>query len=172
MKKIMEWGLTLTLAIIISLTIRTFVVEAMVVPTGSMLPTIQINDRLVVEKLDWLDDYQFGDIVVFYPPLAEKEKVRYVKRLIGLPGDTIQIINGTLIRNGEKVSEPYISEAMRYEYGPITVPDNMYFFLGDNRNNSIDSHLWPTPFVSREKIIGKVVLTVPTHLIDKRDIYP
>ncbi|GED70742.1 S26 family signal peptidase [Brevibacillus reuszeri] len=170
MKIIKEWGPSLLIAIVASLTIRTFVAEAMVVPTGSMLPTIQINDRLIVEKIIKMDEYKFGDIVVFYPPVPEKVHERYVKRLIGLPGDVIEIKNGSLIRNGVKLSETYLNEPIRYEYGPITVPENKYFFLGDNRNESFDSHLWTTPFVDKEKVIGKAILTIPTHLIDKRDL--
>ena len=168
MKKIKEWGIIFLIAIVASFTIKTFVAEAMVVPTGSMLPTIQINDRLIVEKI--MDDYQFGDIVVFYPPIPEKVNERYVKRLIGIPGDLIEIKNGALIRNGVKVSETYLNEPIRYEFGPITVPENKYFFLGDNRNESFDSHSWTTPFVDKERLIGKVVLIIPTHLIDKRNL--
>ncbi|MEF2248410.1 signal peptidase I [Paenibacillus sp. IITD108] len=168
MKKIKEWGIIFLIAIVASFTIKTFVAEAMVVPTGSMLPTIQINDRLIVEKI--MDDYQFGDIVVFYPPIPEKVNERYVKRLIGIPGDLIEIKNGVLIRNGVKVSETYLNEPIRYEFGPITVPENKYFFLGDNRNESLDSHSWTTPFVDKERLIGKVVLIIPTHLIDKRNL--
>src|SRR6478736_7289172 len=93
MKIIKEWGISFLIAIVASFTIKTFVAEAMVVPTGSMLPTIQINDRLIVEKIIWMDDYQFGDIVVFYPPIPEKVNERYVKRLIGIPGDVIEIKN-------------------------------------------------------------------------------
>lgn len=170
LKKAKEWGVTLLVALIVSITIKTFVAEAMVVPTGSMLPTIQINDRLIVEKLSWMNHYQFGDIVVFHPPVPEKANERYVKRLIGLPGDVIEIKNGSLIRNGVTVSESYLKEPIRYEFGPITVPENKYFFLGDNRNESSDSHLWSDPFVDKEKVIGKSILTIPTHIIDKRDL--
>lgn len=170
MKIMKDWGISFLIAIVASFTIKTFVAEAMVVPTGSMLPTIQINDRLIVEKTKWMDDYQFGDIVVFYPPIPEKVNERYVKRLVGTPGDVIEIKNGSLVRNGVKVLETYLNEPIRYEFGPITVPENKYFFLGDNRNESSDSHLWVTPFVDKEKLIGKVVFKIPTHLIDKRDL--
>lgn len=170
MKIVKEWGISFLIAIVASLTIKTFVAEAMVVPTGSMLPTIQINDRLIVEKVKWMDDYQFGDIVVFYPPMPEKVNERYVKRLIGTPGDVIEIKNCSLIRNGVIVSETYLNEPILYEFGPITVPENKYFFLGDNRNESFDSHSWTTPFVDKERLIGKAILKIPTHLIDKRDL--
>ncbi|CAM4453233.1 signal peptidase I [Paenibacillus tarimensis] len=165
MKKFLkEWVPVLALALILSLTIRSYVAEAMEVPTGSMLPTIQIHDRLVVEKLPWDVKLSFQDIVVFYPPVANEDK-RYVKRLIGLPGDTIEVKDGTLYRNGTAVEEPYIMEPMQYTFGPVEVPEDHYLFLGDNRNDSFDSHLWDTPFVSRDALVGKVLFDIPTHLL-------
>lgn len=73
-----------------------------------------------------------------------------MKRLIGLPGDTIQIKDGVLYRNEERIEEPYIKEPMRYEFGPIQVPEKQYFFLGDNRNQSYDAHMWETPLWMRK----------------------
>lgn len=155
---IKEWVPTLAIAVIVSFTFNTYVAQGMKVPTGSMLPTIQLDDKILVEKMVKLTDFQFGDIVVFYPPLPDQADQRFVKRLIGLPGDTIEIKEGALIRNGQKVDEPYLKEKMNYTYGPITVPENKYFFLGDNRNESLDSHLWATtPFVDKDKLIGKVM---------------
>ncbi|UUZ97758.1 signal peptidase I [Paenibacillus sp. P25] len=116
-----------------------------------------MNDKVLVEKMVGLTDFKFGDIVVFYPPLPGHENERYIKRLIGLPGDTIEIKDGALYRNGQKVDEPYVKEPMNYTYGPVTVPANQYFFLGDNRNESLDSHMWPTPFVDKSKIVGKAM---------------
>jgi signal peptidase I len=84
-----------------------------------------------------------------------------------LPGDTIHIREGTLYRNGEKVIERYTKEPMRYDFGPVTVPRDKFFFLGDNRNESFDSHLWVTPFVEKDKIIGKVIWQIPVHKIVK-----
>lgn len=150
-----EWLPSLLIAFIATFTVNTYVAQAFKVPSGSMEPTIQISDRLIMEKMVSLTDFQFGDIVVFYPPLPEHE--RYVKRLIGLPGDTIEVKDGALYRNGEKINEPYIKEPMRYQFGPVTVPENKYLFLGDNRNDSYDSHLWPTPFVDRSQIVGKAL---------------
>ncbi|WP_206110018.1 signal peptidase I [Paenibacillus albicereus] len=166
MKRFLKtWMPSLVIALVCSLLIRTYVVEAMVVPTGSMIPTIQIKDRVVVEKLLPMTNLRHGDKIVFYPPVEEEAGKRYVKRLIGLPGDTIQIKEGVLYRNEERVEEPYIKEPMSYDFGPIQVPDKQYFFLGDNRNQSYDAHLWATPFVDEEDLIGKVILTLPTHLI-------
>ncbi|MCS7460758.1 signal peptidase I [Paenibacillus doosanensis] len=154
---IKEWVPTLAIAVIVSFTFNTYVAQGMKVPTGSMLPTIQLDDKILVEKMVKLTDFKFGDVVVFYPPLPDQADQRFVKRLIGLPGDTIEVKDGALYRNGEKVDEPYLKEKMNYTYGPITVPADQYFFLGDNRNDSLDSHLWPTPFVDKSKLIGKVL---------------
>ncbi|WP_052339786.1 signal peptidase I [Gorillibacterium massiliense] len=137
--------------------IKSYVAEGVVVPSGSMLPTIQLNDRFLIEKMVPITHFNFGDIVVFYPPIEDKTHERFIKRLIGLPGDLIEIKDGYLYRNGEKVDEPYIKEKMDYTFGPVSVPENHYLFLGDNRNVSLDSHMWDTPFVSRDKLVGKVV---------------
>jgi signal peptidase I len=153
-----EWGPSLLIAIVITFFCNTYVVQAMKVPTDSMVPTIQINDRLIVEKLKTFTDFKFGDIIVFWPPIAGN-KDRYVKRLIGLPGDTIEIKDGALFRNGEKVDEPYVTSKMTYTFPKVTVPAGHYLFLGDNRNISYDAHLWKmTPFVAEKDIIGKAVL--------------
>ncbi|MEO3945506.1 signal peptidase I [Gorillibacterium sp. CAU 1737] len=144
-------------AVLFGIGVKTYVAEGIVVPTGSMLPTIQENDRFLIEKLVPLTRFEFGDIVVFYPPVPEKEKERFIKRLIGLPGDTIEVKEGSLYRNGEQWNEPYLQEEMTYTFGPVTVPSGHYFMLGDNRNISYDSHLWEDPFVPRDQLIGKVV---------------
>jgi len=164
-KFIKQWVPSLLAAIIISLFVRTFVVEAMRVPTGSMVPTIQIHDRVIVEKMMWMTKLEHGDIVVFSPPVKGVGNEKYVKRLIGLPGDIIEIKDGYLFRNNEKIIETYLQEKINYTYGPIEVPDHYYFFLGDNRNDSYDSHLWETPFVNKDKIFGKVLVEIPTHVL-------
>ncbi|UJF34455.1 signal peptidase I [Paenibacillus hexagrammi] len=151
-----EWVPSVAISVIAALVINTYVAQAMTVPTGSMLPTIQLQDELIVEKMKPLTDFAFGDIVVFWPPI-EGNKDRYVKRLIGLPGDTIEIKDGALYRNGEKVDEPYVKDPMKYTFTKVTVPAGNYFFLGDNRNDSYDSHLWKTPFVPEKDLIGKAV---------------
>ncbi|QUL57272.1 signal peptidase I [Paenibacillus tritici] len=159
-KFLKQWVPSIAIGIILSLFIRTYVAEAMRVPTGSMIPTIEINDRLVVDKMLWNSSLKHGDIVVFHPPVTGEEHTRYVKRLIGLPGDTIEIKEGTLYRNHEEIAEPYLQEAMTYTFGPVTVPADHYFFLGDNRNVSFDGHLWDTPFVGKDQLIGKVLFDV------------
>lgn len=157
---IKEWVPSVLIAVFLTLTIKTYVAEAVLVPTGSMIPTIQLNDRFLIEKMVGLTKFNFGDIVVFYPPLDDEKNNRFVKRLIGMSGDKIEIRDGNLYRNDALVDEPYVKEKMEYTFGPVIVPEGEYFFLGDNRNESLDSHLWPTPFVKKESIVGKVFMRV------------
>jgi len=159
-KFLKHWLSSILIAMFIFLFVRTYVAEAMRVPTDSMIPTIQINDRLIVEKMLWLTPLAHGDIVIFTPPVAGDEHKKYVKRLIGLPGDTVEIKGGELYRNGSRVEEPYLEEKMNYAFGPVTVPEEQYFFLGDNRNSSYDAHLWATPFVTGDNLIGKVIAEI------------
>lgn len=148
---------TVATAALLAFGIRTFVAEARYIPSSSMEPTLQINDRLIIEKVS----YHFhppdrGDIVVFNPTAALEErnfKDAFIKRVIGLPGDTVQVSRGTVYINGQPLKEDYIAQAPSYDYGPVTVPPNQYLVLGDNRNNSYDSHFWG--FVPREKLIGR-----------------
>lgn len=151
-----EWFVPITIALTLSFTVRTYIAEAVEIPSGSMIPTLQVNDRLFIEKVTDPAELQDGDIVVFIPPVKGKED-RFIKRLIGVGGDKIQIKDGALYRNDQKVEEPYIKEPMDYDYGPIVVPKGKFFFLGDNRNDSFDSHKWPTPFVDKDAIIGKAI---------------
>ncbi|NER81782.1 MAG: signal peptidase I, partial [Leptolyngbya sp. SIO1D8] len=125
-------------------------VEQCIVPTESMVPTLQVGDRLFV----WRNQpYQpkTGDIVVFEPPKAALERIEnledftdllYVKRIIGLPGQTVEVSDGQVYIGDRPLEEPYLQAAPSYEWGPETVPEDRYFVLGDNRNDSSDSHIW------------------------------
>ncbi|PSB04653.1 signal peptidase I [Merismopedia glauca] len=155
-----ELAKTLALSAILALGIRQFVAEARYIPSGSMLPTLQINDRLIVDKVSYhLKNPERQDIVVF-DPTEELQKQNYhdafIKRVIGVPGDKVEVRGGKVYINGKALTENYIQEQPRYNFGPVSVPPNQYLVLGDNRNNSYDSHYWG--FVPREKIIGKAVL--------------
>ncbi|GBF79304.1 signal peptidase I [Aphanothece sacrum] len=148
---------TVATAAILAFGIRTFVAEARYIPSSSMEPTLQINDRLIIEKLSYrFQEPQRGDVVVFNPTQAlEAQNFHdaFIKRVIGLPGETIEVKAGHVYVNGQRISEKYISEDPNYNYGPVTVSQGEYLVLGDNRNNSYDSHYWG--FVPKEKIIGK-----------------
>ncbi len=155
-----ETAKTLTLSVLLAFGIRTFVAEARYIPSGSMQPTLQINDRLLVDKITYnFQTPQRGDIVVFEPTNKLEEKHyhdAFIKRIIGLPGDTIKIEDGQVYVNGKALDEDYIANEPLYHYPKTTVPENSYFVLGDNRNNSYDSHYWG--FVPRDKIIGRAVI--------------
>ncbi|MGE5657891.1 MAG: signal peptidase I [Actinomycetota bacterium] len=150
---------TIGLSAILAFGIRTFVAEARYIPSGSMLPTLQINDRLIVDKLSYkFQDPQRGDIVVFSPTevLSKQYKDAFIKRIIGLPGDQVEVKNGRVYVNSQPLREEYIAEPPQYNWGPEIVPQGQYLVLGDNRNNSYDSHFWG--FVPRGNIIGRAIV--------------
>jgi signal peptidase I len=156
---------TLGLSIVLALGIRTFVAEARYIPSGSMEPTLEINDRLVVEKISYhLNSPQRGDIIVFWPPesLFPEEAPRkdaFIKRVIGLPGETVEVRDGTVFVDGTALEEDYIKAEPNYTWGAETVDAESYLVLGDNRNSSFDSHAWePDSFVPEDNIIGKAVV--------------
>ncbi|MBD2519731.1 signal peptidase I [Nostoc sp. FACHB-973] len=148
---------TIALSLILALGIRTFVAEARYVPSGSMEPTIQPNDRLIVDKISYdFSSPSRGDIVVFNPTKtlqSENYHDAFIKRVIGLPGEKVEVKNGQVYINGSPLKENYIEAKPDYKFGPVTVPANSYLVLGDNRNDSYDSHYWG--FVPRKNIIGK-----------------
>ncbi len=151
---------TIGLSVVLALGIRTFVAEARYIPSGSMLPTLEINDRLIIDKLSYrFQSPHRGDIVVFSPTDKLKEqnfKDAFIKRVIGLPGDKVEVKAGRVYINSKPIQEKYIEDKPDYQYGPITVPPNQYLVLGDNRNNSYDSHYWG--FVPHDRIIGRAIV--------------
>lgn len=147
-------------ALLLSLFIKGFLIDNRLIPTSSMVPTVPVNSRILVNRLVYdFSEPQFQDIVVFEPTESTKQEVGrgddMLKRVIGLPGDIIVIVDGQLYRNGQAVDEPYISEPMDYEFGPVEVPEGCVFLLGDNRNYSFDAHLWSDPFVPIDNVKGK-----------------
>lgn len=153
---------TVAVGLLMALGIHTFVVELRYIPSESMEPTLEVGDRLLVEKLSYrVHPPQRNDLVVFKAPPQLKAQNLYddlIKRVVGLPGDVVQIYDGQTFINGEVIAEPYVKEKPAYNYGPVTVPQHQYFVLGDNRNHSYDSHLWG--FVSEQNIIGRTLLRV------------
>jgi len=147
----------------LALLLRWAVIEPRWIPSGSMLPTLQLQDRILVEKLRPRlgQPLPSGSIVVFHAPPALVQAgydpdAALIKRVIGRPGDTIAVRDGQLWRNGEAVSEPWRREPIDYSFGPVTVPEGNLLVLGDNRNASLDSHLWgPLPETA---VIGTAVL--------------
>lgn len=151
---------TVGLSLVIAFGMRQFVAEARVVPTGSMEPTVQINDRLVVEKISYrFHPPERDDIIVFQAPekalvmSGSVTKDAYLKRVIGLPGETVEVADGKVFINGKALAEGYIKAPANYAWGPKVAPEGQYLVLGDNRNGSLDGHIWG--FLPQEAIIGK-----------------
>ncbi len=158
-----ETGKTIFLSIFLAVGIQSFVARSYYIPSGSMLPTLQINDRLIVDKLS----YRFanpvrGDIVVFDPPAKLGFKDAFIKRVIGLPGDRVEVKNGKVYVNDKVLSEKYTEEPASYSWSSANltpdgiIPESHYLVLGDNRNNSYDGHYWG--FIPKDRIVGKAVV--------------
>jgi signal peptidase I len=172
-----EYAEAIVVAAILALFIRTFIVQAFKIPSGSMKNTLQVGDHLLVNKFLYgthipfthiilmkLRDPKRGDIIVFKYP--EDETKDFIKRVIGTPGDVVQIIAKKVYINGKPIPEPYTvyrddqilpkSLDARDNFGPIFVPPHEYFMMGDNRDRSHDSRYWG--FVDESKIIGKAMI--------------
>ncbi|YAI81678.1 MAG: signal peptidase I [cyanobacterium endosymbiont of Rhopalodia sterrenbergii] len=148
-------------AVILSFIIRTFIAEPRYIPSESMLPTLEEGDRLVVEKVSYyFHPPQRGDVVVFEPPVqlrlqGYKKEQAFIKRVVGIGGETVAVVDGKVYINNQLISEDYILESPSYNLKPITIPDSKLFVMGDNRNNSNDSHIWG--FLPQENVIGHAV---------------
>jgi signal peptidase I (EC:3.4.21.89). Serine peptidase. MEROPS family S26A len=160
-KEIFSWVLVFAIAFVLAFLINRFIIFKVVVPSGSMENTIMTGDKVFTFRLAYLfSDPERGDIVVF--PYPDDEDVDYIKRIIGLPGDKIEIRGGILYINDEKYEEDYLLEPMEKEdFGPVVVPEDCYFMMGDNRNSSMDSRYWNNMFVQRKKIKGKAIFKYP-----------
>ena len=148
--------ITLAIAIVLFLVLRT-TIQSSVVVGPSMEPGLQNNQRLVISKVGYVfGEPQRGDVIIFHSP--NSWQTEYIKRIIGIPGDTIEIKAGRVYVNGVVLNEPYVTDLLRYNFPKETLASNSYFVLGDNRNNSNDSHNgWTVP---RESIVGKAWLSI------------
>ena len=157
-KELIEWVKVLVAAAAIALFLNSFIIANSRIPSASMEDTIMTGDRVIGSRLSYIfSEPERGDIIIFRYPLDEK--IYYVKRLIGLPGDTVDIVDGKVYINGstEPLDEPYLKEEMEAEPSMhFEVPEDCYFFLGDNRNNSLDARYW-------EKIAMRSASTDPEH---------
>jgi signal peptidase I len=181
-----EYAEAIGIAILLALFIRTFVVQAFKIPSGSMLPTLQIGDHLLVNKFIYgirlpfagtllvpIKEPKRGDIIVFRFP--RDRSTDYIKRVVGLPGDKLEIRDKTLLINDRKVDDPHahftsaevLPEGIspKDNLGPIVVPPDKYFVMGDNRDNSSDSRFWG--FVDDADILGKAMIIYWSWDIDE-----
>jgi signal peptidase I len=160
-EEIISWIQILVIAALIAFVLNRFIIANSRVPTASMENTIMTKDRVIGSRLSYyFSDPQRGDVVIFYFPDDVTEKTYFVKRIIGMPGDTVDIHDGHVYLNGSDspLDEPYIREPMDpTEELHYEVPEGSYFMMGDNRNYSADSRSWQNTFVKKEKIIAKVL---------------
>ena len=165
-----EYAEAIIIAIVLALFIRTFVIQAFKIPSGSMKPTLLVGDHILVNKFIYgiklpftdkilisLNEPEKGDVVVFKFPLDTKKD--YIKRVIGLPGDRVELVDKQLLINGRPTEDPHASYSMSGSmrmFGPVTVPAGHLFVMGDNRDESSDSRVWG--FVPRPYLKGKAFL--------------
>lgn len=165
-KSIASWIPSILLALGLVIVIRTFLFSPMIVDGASMEPTLHDHERIIVSKtISWTGEVDRGEIVIIK---GDDTKTNYVKRVIGLPGDRIEMKDDQLFVNEQLMREPYLEKNMEAaeekgsnltdDFGPITIPDNHFFVMGDNRFNSIDSRSrlgFSLGFIERDRIIGK-----------------
>ena len=152
--EILDYTKVIFFAVLAAMILKKTVVAGALVPTGSMEETVMAGSRIVINRLAYIaDEPQRGDIVSFYYP--DDGETLYLKRVMGLPCETIEGIGGYVYINGVKLEEDFTSEVMISDFGPFTVPEDSYFMMGDNRNNSWDSRYWQDSYVEKEEIIGK-----------------
>ncbi len=161
-KTILENVRLVAIALTIALVVRFFIAEPRFIPSPSMVPTLAVGDRLLIDKVSYrLHSPSRGDIVVFEPPPQLQEygyrsSQAFIKRVIGLPGQQVQVSQGRVYVDGEPLIENYILEEPQYEMPLVSVPAGQLFVMGDNRNDSNDSHVWG--FLPIENVIGRAAL--------------
>jgi len=160
---------TYTTSLVVALLLRFFIIEPRYIPSLSMYPTFDVGDQLAVEKVTKrIKPFYRNEVVVFNPPesfreimkdnygvQSKKNKEALIKRIIAVEGDTAQVKGGKLYINGEKQEEEFTNEDAAYEFGPVTVPPGNVLAFGDNRNHSLDGHIWG--FLPKENVIGRAV---------------
>jgi signal peptidase I len=172
---VVEWAAILLAVLLCTVLLRTYVVQSFYIPSGSMLPTLQLGDRIIVDKLSYrVHDVHRGDIVVFArPPLEDQEYADLVKRVIGLPGETISSRGGEVYIDGHPLKEPWLPAEQnsftgplagndphpQFDLpGPVKIPPGQYFVMGDNRTDSEDSRFFgPIP---KSLIVGRAVAVI------------
>lgn len=151
-----DWIIPIGVAIVLAFLINKFIVFKVKIPSESMVPTLNVGDRLFVTRIYNKEKMERGDIIVFYSKELEES---LIKRLIGLPGDEVVINDGVVTVNGETLVEDYIGTPDNFN-GTYSVPEGKYFFLGDNRLRSKDSRYWIDPYIDAKEIKGEARLKV------------
>jgi len=182
LRTVVEWIVVIAAAVVVALVIRTFVAQAFYIPSESMEPLLQRNDRVVVDKLTYdFDDISRGDVIVFEKPASApgSDIADLIKRVVGLPGDSVVVDGGVVYINGSLLEEPYLPEGTFTGQGsgtpqpgstgpaprcgvadPCVVPDGYVFVMGDNRSNSKDSRWTDLGYVGSDQLVGRAFVRV------------
>lgn len=157
---------TYTVSLGVALLLRLLIIEPRYIPSLSMYPTFEVGDQLAVEKVTKrIRPFNRREVVVFNPPAtfrelvggptSQKAKEALIKRIVAIEGDKVEVMGGKLFVNGEEQDEPFKAEDAQYEFGPVVVPPGDVLVLGDNRNHSLDGHIWG--FLPAKNVIGRAV---------------
>lgn len=152
-----EFIFCIALALVLAILINKFLIYSVTIPSESMEPTLNVEDRLFISKIYNYEKIQRGDILVFY---SEEADDTYIKRVIGLPGDKIEIKLGKVYVNNEELVENYVENNDDTFSATYEVPEGKYFFLGDNREISKDSRRWINPYIDEKDIEGKAQIRI------------
>lgn len=157
-----EWIVLGALAIVIALVVRTFLIQAFYIPSESMVPTLERGDRVLVNKLSYkLHDFHRGDVIVFRaPPGVGRQGIHdLIKRVVGLPGETVEGVDGRILVDGRQLEEPYLPKGLRSKtFGPVQVPPEELWVLGDNRPGSEDSTFFGP--IKQSSVVGRAFVLV------------
>ncbi len=158
-RNLVEWVVVVGGALLVAVVVKAFLLQAFYIPSPSMVPTLHVNDRVLVNKLSYkLHDVRRGDVIVFKSPQVVAEK-DLIKRVIGLPGDTVETRDGEIVVNDKVLDEPYLpSDVGTGPMEKITVPPGHYWMMGDNRGNSSDSRVFGA--IPESSIIGRAFVKV------------
>lgn len=158
LKELLQWAAAIILAAAFAIAADHFLIVNAQIPSGSMENTIMPGDRIIGNRLSYtFADPERFDIIIFRYP--DDESQLFIKRIVGLPGETVEITDGKIYIDGsaEPLDDVETKEPTSGTFGPYKVPEDSYFVMGDNRNNSLDSRFWKNTFVSRDEILGKAV---------------
>lgn len=161
LSEVLDYVKVIVFAVVFVLIVNNFILINALVPSESMEKTIMTGDRIFGFRLAYeFQEPERFDIVIFKYPDDPEQKELYIKRVIGLPGETVNIINGKVYIDGEQtpLDDSFCPEIPIGDFGPYTVPEGCYFMLGDNRNCSKDSRFWENTYVREDQVVGKAVL--------------
>lgn len=156
-KLLFDWVIPIVAALILTFLINKFLLFQVSVPTGSMIPTIEKDDRLLITKVYNYSSIKRGDILVFN---SREYNQPFVKRVVGLPGEKVEVVDGVVYINGTELKEDYVKNPDKMSCNFGVIPQGHYLFLGDNRAISEDARYWKNKFIDEKDIMGKARFTV------------